>query len=163
MHAASSSRSPDAPVPPAVKNAHAAHAALSAASIDVDTEDARALIATARTALAQDQVDDALALVTAALALSPQSAQAWVLAGDIAWQRHDVQQARDAWEEALSLDDRDLVTAVRCARAQLATGAVRQARALLTYVVARTNSAPLRDEAESILDETASMTAGGAK
>lgn len=155
----SASGSPSAAeLPPAVAEARSAKAALSDAGVEVDVDDARAMVAAARSALVNDLVDDAQHLVTAALALDPENAQGWVLQGDVAWQRNDAAAARDAWQEALSLDDKDLVTALRCARAQLALDDVRPARALLTFVVARTRSDELRDEAEALLEQTDDQT-----
>lgn len=112
----------------------------------------RAFVAAARSALDLGRVVDAIALARAALALSPTNASAWVVLGDAAWLGSDVAAARNAWEEALSLDDKDFGTAVSCARAQLLTGAPSAARALLTFVLTRTTSDELRSAALTLLD-----------
>ena len=81
--------------------------------------------------------------------------------GDAAWSLGDINAARNAWEEALSLDDKDLGTAVSCARAQLMTGAVSSARALLTFVLTRTTSDDLRQTALALLDPATSVAVAG--
>jgi transcriptional regulator of heat shock response len=73
--------------------------------------------------------------------------------GDAAWAAGDVAAARAAWEEALSLDDRDLGTALSCARAQLATGAADAARALVTFVLTRAHTEALQAAATGLLAE----------
>lgn len=118
----------------------------------------RPFVAAARSALDLGRADDATALARAALALSPTNASAWVVLGDAAWSLGDINAARNAWEEALSLDDKDLGTAVSCARAQLMTGAVSSARALLTFVLTRTTSDALRQTALALLDPAAPAT-----
>lgn len=115
--------------------------------------DPQAFVAAARSALDLGRVDDAASLARAALALAPTSATAWTVLGDARWIAGDAPAARDAWEEALSLDDRDLGTAVSCARAQLACGAPDAARALLTFVLTRAQTGALRDSALTVLDD----------
>ena len=114
--------------------------------------DARAFVAAARTALDVSRAEDAVALGKAALAIAPTNAQAWVVIGDACWSVQDVVGARAAWQEALSLDDKDHATAVSCARAQLMTGSPASARALLTFVITRTSSSIVRDAAAALLD-----------
>ena len=121
----------------------------------------RPFVAAARSALDLARADDATALARAALALSPTNASAWVVLGDAAWSLGDINAARNAWEEALSLDDKDLGTAVSCARAQLMTGAVSSARALLTFVLTRTTSDDLRQTALALLDPATSVAVAG--
>ncbi len=124
---------------------------------DVSVGDARhaepgAFVAAARSAIDVARPRDAVALAKAALALSPTNALAWTAMGDALWLDGDVAGARAAWEEALSLDDKDLGTAVSCARAQLRMGATTQARALLTFVLMKTRSEALRADATALLE-----------
>ncbi len=116
------------------------------------TGDARAFIAAARTALGDGKLDDAMALARAALTLSPTNASGWVVVGDVCAAANDLAGARDAWQEAISLDDKDHATALACARAQLQLGDVSTARALLNYLVARTATPSVRAAAEALLD-----------
>lgn len=145
-----------APRPDEVARLHVALAtAVSSSSIEVpDRGDARSFVAAARSALELGRPDDAVALARAALVIAPSHAPAWVVVGDACWARNDVVGARDAWSEALSLDDKDHATAVACARAQLMTGNDNAARALLTFVVTRTGSDTLRDAAKTLLAST---------
>lgn len=128
------------------------HDALQALPTPPATSDARAFVAAARSALDLGRADDAVALGKAALAIAPNNAQAWVVVGDACWSVHDAVGARAAWQEALSLDDKDHATAVSCARAQLMTGSPSSARALLTFVITRTASGTVRDTAAALLD-----------
>ena len=137
----------------------AAEAARLQAAIKADAADAvagdaepGAFVAAARSALDVGRPADAVALAKAALALSPENAIAWTALGDALWLADDVVGARAAWEEALSLDDKDLGTALSCARAQLRLGEHVQARALLTFVLMKTRSDELRAEATALLD-----------
>jgi Flp pilus assembly protein TadD len=114
----------------------------------------RALTIAASSALVIGHVDDALALVRGALALDPKSARAWAVAGDALWQAGKPAEARVAYEEAVALDDKDLATIVNCARAQLATGAVSEARAHLDFVLLQSPSAELVETATALLDAT---------
>ena len=108
------------------------HAELLASSNSPPNEtDARGFVAAARSALELGRSEDAIALGRAALAIAPDNALAWVVVGDACWNVNDVVGARRAWQEALTLDDKDHATAVSCARAQLMTGSVNAARALL--------------------------------
>jgi Flp pilus assembly protein TadD len=125
--------------------------------------DPQAFIAAARSALDLGRAADATALARAALGLAPTSASGWTVLGDAAWSVGDVVAARAAWEEALSLDDRDLGTALSCARAQLATGDVDAARALITFVLTRAHTDALRATAQTLLDDAAAaVTTRGA-
>jgi tetratricopeptide (TPR) repeat protein len=114
--------------------------------------DARSLVAAAATAAQTASWDDALALARAALAVDPLHPRAWGLVGTALEAQGKHGEARTALEKAVSLDDRDLATAVACARVQAKTGAVTAARALLTYVLLRESGAPaLRAEAYTLL------------
>ena len=114
--------------------------------------DARSLVAAATTAAQTAQWDDALALARAAIAVDAASPRAWALVGAALEAQGKLTDARRALERAVSLDDRDLATAVACARVQAKTGAVTAARALLTYVLLRETGAPaLRAEAYTLL------------
>lgn len=116
--------------------------------------DARALVAAATTALQLSRFDDALALARAALVADPRSARAWSNAGAALEAKGQIADARRAYETAVSLDDRDLATALACARLQKSTGASSSARALLTYVLLKETGAPeLRAQAQALLDE----------
>ncbi len=139
---------PDAMVePPRPQDIARVHAALPPV-----TGDARAFVAAARTALSDNKLDDAMALARAALTLSPTNASGWVVVGDVCAAANDLAGARDAWQEAISLDDKDHATALACARVQLQLGEVSTARALLNYLVARTSTASVRAAAEALLD-----------
>ncbi len=139
------------------------HDALQALPTPPACGDARAFVAAARSALEVGRADDAVALGRAALAIAPSNAQAWVVIGDACWSVHDVVAARTAWQEALSLDDKDYATAVSCARAQLMTASPQSARALLTYVITKTSSDAVRDAASSLLDSIDTSVDAGAR
>jgi tetratricopeptide (TPR) repeat protein len=114
--------------------------------------DARSLVAAATTAAQTAQWDDVLALARAAIAVDAKSPRAWALVGAALEAQGNHAEARPALERAVSLDDKDLATAVACARVQAKTGAVTAARALLTYVLLRESGAPaLRAEAYALL------------
>lgn len=124
------------------------------AAVGVDAvvdADPQAFVAAARSALDLGRHEDARALARAALALAPTSAPGWTILGDAWWLEGNAALARDAWSEALSHDDRDLGTAVSCARAHLACGAPDEARALLTFVLTRAHSGALRETALAVL------------
>jgi cytochrome c-type biogenesis protein CcmH/NrfG len=114
--------------------------------------DPRAFVAAARTALGDGKLEDAMSLARAALTLAPTNASGWVVVGDVCAAGNDPGGARDAWQEALSLDDKDHATALACARVQLQLGDVASARALLNYLVARTTTVSVRAAAEALLD-----------
>lgn len=116
------------------------------------TLDARALVAAAASAAQAGQWDDVLSLVHAALAVDQGSPRAWALAGMAHEAKGDLSKARDALERAVSLDDRDLSTALACARVQARTGATDAARALAGYVLLQEQNAPaLRAEAQALV------------
>jgi Flp pilus assembly protein TadD len=119
---------------------------------DASHSEPGSFVAAARSAIDVGRTADAKALAKGALALSPSNAPAWTALGDALWIEGDVAGARAAWEEALSLDDKDLGTAISCARAQLRMGAISSARALLTYVLTKTRSEALRADASALLD-----------
>jgi tetratricopeptide (TPR) repeat protein len=113
---------------------------------------ARSLVAAATTAAQMAKWDDVLALARAAIAVEADSPRAWALVGAALEAKGSLSEARPALERAVSLDDKDLATAVACARVQAMTGAVTAARALLTYVLLRESGAPaLRAEADTLL------------
>jgi predicted TPR repeat methyltransferase len=136
------------------------HAAVVAGGV-VDA-DPQAFVAAARSALELDRADAAIVLARAALGLAPSSASAWTVLGDASWSLGDVAAARAAWEEALSLDDRDLGTALSCARAQLQTDDVGAARALVTFVLTRAHTDALRAMAVALLTDIDAGNARGA-
>ena len=140
---------------PAASFSADAAAALHAAVVGEGLVDAdpQAFIAAARTALDLGRTEAATTLARAALGLAPSSASAWTVLGDAAWKAGDVAAARAAWEEALSLDDRDLGTALACARAQLATADVAAARALIIFVLTRAHTDALRTTAQALLED----------
>jgi tetratricopeptide (TPR) repeat protein len=113
---------------------------------------APAFVAAARSALVLGRPDDAIILGRAALAVDPDDARAWAIVGDALWAQGRAADARTALEEAIARDDKDLVAAVACARAQAATGAPSAARALLTFVLTRTRAPDLRAAASALLD-----------
>lgn len=114
--------------------------------------DARSLVAAAATAAQKQSWDDVLALARAATAIDVHSPRAFALIGAALEAKAQLAEARTALERAVSLDDRDLSTAVACARVQAKTGAITAARALLTYVLLRETGAPaLRSEASALL------------
>lgn len=138
----------------------------------VEDGSARSFVAAARSALALGFADDAVVLGRAALTLDPANARAWAVVGDALWSLGRAGDARVALEEAVGLDDKDLTSAVACARAQAATGAPTAARALLTFVLTRTHSPELRATALAVLatlggehpgDEAGAMTNGGGR
>jgi hypothetical protein len=133
-------------------------ARLHAAVVDEGLQDAdpHAFVAAARSALNLGRAADAMSLARAALGVAPTSAAAWTVLGDAAWAAHDVVAARAAWEEAVSLDDRDLGTALSCARAQHRTGDVAAARALVTFVLTHAHSESLQKSALALLAEVES-------
>jgi Flp pilus assembly protein TadD len=124
--------------------------AAEAAAVEPGT--ARAFVAAARSALQLGRGDDALALARAALTLEPHNARAWAVVGDALWNLTDVHGARTAWETALSLDDKDLATAVSCARAQQRDGAPDAARALLNFVLLKSRSEEITRVASELLE-----------
>ncbi len=142
-----------------------AAAALHAAVVGEGVVDAdpQAIVAAARTALDLGRIEAATTLARAALGLAPSSASAWTVLGDAAWSAGDVVAARSAWEEALSLDDRDLGTALACARAQLATADVAAARALITFVLTRAHTDALRTTAQTLLEEATALEREGTR
>lgn len=114
--------------------------------------DARALVTAAAAAAQLARWDDVLALARAAIAVDAGSARAWSLAGTALEQLGDLAQARSALERAVSLDDKDLATALAAARVQAKTGARSAARALASYVLLHENNAPaLRSEAQALV------------
>ncbi len=140
----------DAPRPDEVSRLHAALARLpESAAADGS---APAFVAAARSALLLGRPDDAVVLGRAALAVDPDDARAWATVGDALWAQGRAADARTALEEAVARDDKDLVAAVACARAQAATGAPSAARAMLTFVLTRTRAPELRAAATTLLD-----------
>jgi len=125
--------------------------------------DPQAFIAAARSALDLGRAEAATALARAALGLAPSSASAWTVLGDAAWTAGDVAAARAAWEEALSLDDRDLGTALSCARAQLATADAAAARALITFVLTRAHTDALKATAQALLEDATAAERGATR
>lgn len=116
--------------------------------------DDRALVAAATTAVQLGRFDDALALARAALVSDPESARAWSLAGRALLGKGEDAEARRALETSISLDDKDLATALLAAESQVKTGAPSAARALLTYVILHEQGAPeLRAKAQTLLDQ----------
>lgn len=142
---------PAAPRPDDVQHLHEALGRLPEAAV-VEDGSAAAFVAAARTALSLGRPDDAVDLGRAALALAPDDARAWSVVGDALWMQGRAAEAREALEEAVAHDDKDLTVAVACARAQAATGAATAARALLTFVLTRTHSPDLRESAVALLD-----------
>ena len=126
--------------------------------------DARALVTAAAAAAHTARWDDVLVLARAAIAVDARSARAWSLAGLALEQLGDLAQARVSLERAVSLDDRDLPTALAAARVQAKTGARSAARALANYVLLHEDNAPaLRTEAQALmraLDETSTGADG---
>jgi Flp pilus assembly protein TadD len=155
-----------APTPEDVARLNAALARLPEAA-SVEDGSARSFVAAARSAVAVGLLDDAVVLGRAALTLEPVNARAWSVVGDALWAQGRAAEARTALEEAVGLDDKDLTTAVACARAQAATGASSAARALLTFVLTRTHAPELRQTALSLLEdlggEHPAAPAGGAR
>jgi cytochrome c-type biogenesis protein CcmH/NrfG len=119
----------------------------------VDVASPRALAQAARSALTIGRADDAVDLGRAALALDPGSARAWSVVGDALWSLERVHDARVAYEEAVALDDKDLATAVACARAQLHDGARDAGVALLSFVLLRSSSDELTQTATALLED----------
>lgn len=118
----------------------------------VDVSGARALVSAASAAAQRASWDDALSLARAAIAIDEKSPRAWSLVGAALEAKQHLTESRQAYERAVSLDDKDLATALACARVQARTGAVTAARALVTYVLLRENGAPtLRAEAYALL------------
>lgn len=116
--------------------------------------DDRVLVAAAATAAELGRHDDALALARAALVANPTSARAWSLAGRALLGKGEDLEARRALETAVSLDDKDLATALLAAGTQVRTGALSAARALASYVILHEQGAPdLRAAAQALLDE----------
>ncbi len=114
--------------------------------------DARALVAAAASAAQALQWDDVGALAKAAIAVDAGSPRAWALAGLAHEAKGELEPARLALERAVSLDDKDLVTSLACARVQARLGAVGPARALASYVLLREHNAPaLRAEAQALV------------
>jgi tetratricopeptide (TPR) repeat protein len=133
------------------KTAATLHAAVvDEGGADVDPQ---AFVAAARSALNLGRHEDAVALARAGIAVAPTSAPAWTVLGDALWSAGDAFAARTAWEEALSIDDRDLGTALSCARAQWRTGDVAGARALVTFVLTHAHSDALQRPALALLAE----------
>lgn len=123
--------------------------------------DARSLIAAAASAAQSEQWDDVLSLVQAALAVDAGSPRAWALAGLAHEAKGNLPQARQALERAVSMDDRDLSTALACARVQAQTGATDAARALAGYVLLHEQNAPaLRAEAQALVGSLANAGEG---
>ena len=118
----------------------------------VEPGSARAFAAAARSALQLGRADDAVALGRAALTLEPDNARAWSAVGEGLWVLGDVHGARVAWETSLSLDDKDLATAVSCARAQQRDGAPDAARALLNFVLLKSRSDEITTVASELLE-----------
>jgi cytochrome c-type biogenesis protein CcmH/NrfG len=108
-------------------------------------------VASAYAALAVGNVDDAMSLGEAAAAIDPTNARAWAVLGEARYRNNHAQQARDALERAVALDDDDLGTALLCARTQVATGAHPLARALLQFVIGRARG-PLQQDADALLN-----------
>jgi thioredoxin-like negative regulator of GroEL len=141
------------PVPPRPDDIARLHAALAGLPESASADgSAPAFVAAARSALLLARLDDAVTLGRAALALDPEDARAWAVVGDALWAKGRAADARVALEEAVARDDKDLVAAVACARAQAATGAPSSARALLTFVLTRTRTPELRATALALLD-----------
>ncbi|MDP2342197.1 MAG: tetratricopeptide repeat protein [Deltaproteobacteria bacterium] len=121
-------------------------------SAAVEPGTARAFAAAARSAMQLGRPDDAVALGRAALTLEPNNARAWAVVGDALWSLGQVHDARTAYETAISLDDKDLATAVSCARAQQRDGAPDAARALLSFVLVRSRSEEITKLASELLE-----------
>ncbi len=118
-----------------------------------DAEGAAALGAAARVALHEGRFEDALALARAVAVADPDAARAWVLVARAAEGLGRLEDARRALETAVSLDDKDLETAVHAAELQAKTGAPGAARALATYVVLHERGAPeLAARAQAVID-----------
>lgn len=84
------------------------HAALGSAP----RPDPDVLVAGAAEALRRTALDQAQALLEAAIVLDPDRASAWALFGALEASRGRADDARRAYERALALDDTDLVTAL---------------------------------------------------
>ena len=128
-----------APGPAEIARLHELLATLPEAA-DVEPGSASAFAFAARSALQLGRPDDAIVLGRAALTLAPDNAPAWTAVGDGLWSLGQVHDARVAYETAIGLDDKDLTTALACARAQHRDGALEAARALLNFVLLKSRS-----------------------
>ncbi|MCC7072387.1 MAG: tetratricopeptide repeat protein [Deltaproteobacteria bacterium] len=118
--------------------------------------DPRPLVAAAASAAQAQQWDDAAALAQAALAIDANAPRAWALVGMAHEAKGELEQARAAYERAVSLDDMDLATSLACARVQARLGALGPARALASYVLLKEHNAPsLRAEAAALVKSLA--------
>jgi len=142
----------DPPVPDEMVRLHALIADLPEGQ-NLEPGSARTLTAAAVSALQIGRAEDAVALARAALGLEPKSARAWSVTGDALWSLGRVHDARVAWEAAIAIDDKDLTTAVSCARAQIEDGAVAAGRALLNFVLFRSTSPELTRLATEVLEQ----------
>jgi tetratricopeptide (TPR) repeat protein len=106
-------------------------------------QDARTLVAAAATAVRTHQWDDAIALARTALISDPRSARAWAIVGASLEGKGQWDAAIEAYESALSLDDKDLATALATAELHARVGSVSAARALTNFVILRETGAPL--------------------
>ena len=94
------------------------------AALKLDPKDPRALVGLARLAAAGDDVQSEQRYVQQALAASPESPQAWIAKGDLAFGRHDFAGAEAAYEKVLGFQNPDwlpqehLYTLARLANAQ---------------------------------------------
>lgn len=141
----------EAPAPLEMQRLNALLSSLPESS-SIEPGSARSLAQAARSALTIGRPDDAVDLARAALALEPKNARAWSVVGDALYAKGAVHDARVAYEEAVSLDDKDLATAVACARAQIGDGAPTAGKALLSFVLMKSPSEELTKLASELLE-----------
>ncbi|MCC7384559.1 MAG: tetratricopeptide repeat protein [Deltaproteobacteria bacterium] len=121
--------------------------------------DADALVASAAEALRTKAYENAAAILDTALTLEPEHAEAWALRGATFEQLGQPDEAIRAYETALSIDDRDPISALALAALYVRASSVERAKALLSWLILEEDvPADLRQRAGVLLESLASRT-----